>query len=248
MFADHLFIEKDYLRAANEYERFLFITDVEDDSLLFKSALCYQLIAQHQEALAVYKRIANKASGSSLDSLVRQAVHYSHLKLKNWEALKEISPVHDNDYYFIYYAEVSRSKKPVAEDFFNAITSDSLRNSLRALENNRQNLSYKSPLFSGFLSTLLPGLGKAYYGRSGDSIFSLAAVSVATIASSMAFKENREITGLITGAMAASFYMGTIYGSYIGTTIYNQNLYESWILELDRLNPVDRNPYWELWQ
>ena len=64
----------------------------------------------------------------------------------------------------------------------------------------------------------------------------------------MAFKENRERTGLITGVMAASFYMGTIYGSYIGTTIYNQNLYESWILELDRLNPVDRNPYWELWQ
>ena len=58
-FADYLFNEKDYERAANEYERFLYLSGEENDSTLFKIGICHQLLDQNEFALNVFKRIRN---------------------------------------------------------------------------------------------------------------------------------------------------------------------------------------------
>jgi len=39
-----------------------------------------------------------------------------------------------------------------------------------------------------------------------------------------------------------------IYGSYIGTQLYNESLREKLTEKLEQLNPVQKNPYWLKWQ
>src|SRR5690606_40637489 len=52
LFADHLFSEKDFLRAALEYEKL-----PEDDSINFKIALSYQAIEKYDAALDRFAKI-----------------------------------------------------------------------------------------------------------------------------------------------------------------------------------------------
>jgi len=56
-FADYLYNEKDYLRAAGEYQRYLFYSQGDVDSTLYKIALCYRLNGKMEKSIAVFQRI-----------------------------------------------------------------------------------------------------------------------------------------------------------------------------------------------
>lgn len=246
-FANYLFDEGDYLRAASEYERYLFFMEDGDDSTLFKIGLCYQLLNHHDKALSAYRELRNNPQGTTLDSLVQVASIYSSYKLESWEEIRAMMPANDEEFYFYYYAQIMNNPRPVDKSFFGVVKDNSLRKSLWKLEQNRQNLRRKSPVVAGALSAFLPGVGKMYYGHIGDGLFSLAATSFAGFVSYMAFREDRDLTGLVTAGITMSFYLGTIYGSYMGAMFYNERTYLDWKTELNRFNPVEQNPYWERW-
>lgn len=247
LFADYLYNEGDYLRAVSEYERFLFFSGDVDDSVLFRIGLCHQLLEQNDHALNIFDKVQDDSEGSQLDSLVRVASLYSFYKLERWEDIKAKQPVNDEESYFYYFAEVMTNSGIVDTSMFSSIKDDSLRNGLRELDQKRLRLTKKSPLTAGVLSAFLPGAGKIYYGRIGDGLFSLAATSLTTIISYMAFKEERILTGLTTAVITTSFYLGTIYGSYVGVELHNERMFWDWKTELNRLNPIEQNPYWENW-
>jgi len=62
-----------------------------------------------------------------------------------------------------------------------------------------------------------------------------------------AFAHERMLSGLATAALAASFYLGGIYGSYVGARIGFQERQALWWARLGRLDPVLEHPYLEQW-
>ena len=247
-FANYLFSEGDYIRAASEYERFLFYSGSFNDSILFRIGLCYQLLEHHDLALEVFDKILIHRERFQLDSIVHVARLYSLFRLERWEAIKSTQPVNDVEFYFYYYAKAMTHPCAIDTSIFARIKDDSLENGLRELSQKRLIFKKKSPLMAGVLSAFLPGFGKIYIGRIGDGLFSLAATSLTALISYQAFEEKRNLTGLTTAVIATSFYMGTIYGSRIGAEIHNERIFLDWKMELNKLNPIEQNPYWENWR
>ena len=246
-FADHLFRQGDYPRAAAEYERFTFLTGDARDSVLFKIGLCHQFSDDHNLALEAFHRVGDASRIAVPDSLLRLAVLYSYYQLEEWGKIKEITPANDEEFYFYYFGHAMNSAGAVSKSFFQAVVDESLRKSLWELERARQGLTGKSPATAAVLSAFLPGLGKTYYGRTGDGLFSLGATSFSGFVSYMAFRKGRNISGLATLAMTVSFYLGTIYGSYVGAELHNQRMYLDWKTELKKFDPMERNAYWDAW-
>ena len=245
-FGDYLFEQKDYLRAAMELERYLYMVGEDDDSTLFKIGLCHQLRGRYDFAVKAFLQIVNKNS-SNLNSTSRRAVFYNLSKLEKWEDIKSLSYKNDEEFVFYYLADVMLDAVPKDREYFQSIHEDSLKDQLLELENYRQNLKKISPLLASTLSALIPGLGKVYINRTGDALFSFTMINLAAFVSYKAFKSALYISGVITSGITLSFYLGTVYGSYIGAKLHNQQIYHDWRELLEKLNPVNKEPYWRLW-
>ena len=245
-FADHLYKTDDYLRAAIEYERYLFLSDSNDDTILFKIGLCHQFRERYDYAVQSFSQILNN-EGSELIRTARTAILYNNYKMENWEAILNFECLGDTELYFRYLALLQKDSTESENQTFGQITDDSLRAALTAIEKNRKHLKHKSPLLASVLSAAVPGLGKVYIRRSGDALYSFGMTGFAGIVSWQAFKANLLITGIVSSGITLSFYLGTIYGSYIGTILYNESLNDELIEQLERHNPVTKNTYWSSW-
>ncbi|MGC9363326.1 MAG: tetratricopeptide repeat protein [Fidelibacterota bacterium] len=245
-FANHLFATEDYLRAAIEYERYLFLTGTGNDTILFKIGLCHQLRERYDYASQAFLKITN-LPGSELISSARLAYLYNQYKLENWAAIRQFGSRTDPEHYFQYLAHLHQDSSAFPSATLQSIGDDSLRQLITETEARRQKLQQKSPLLASFLSSIVPGLGKVYIQRPGDALFAFGMTGFAGIVSWQAFKADLLITGVVCSGMTLSFYLGTIYGSYIGTQLYNHTQYEKLIEQLEDLNPIEKNPYWTAW-
>ncbi len=245
-FGDYLFEQKDYLRAAMELERYLYMVDEDDDSTLFKVGLCHQLRGRYDFAVDAFNKILNKGS-SGLDSISRLAVFYNLSKLEKWKEIKSIGYENDNEFVFYYLADVMLDEAPKNKAYFYPVHEDSIEAELLELENYRQKLKQKSPLLASTLSALIPGLGKVYINRAGDALYSFSMINLAALVSYKAFESALYVSGVITSGITVSFYLGTVYGSYIGAKLHNQQIYHGWRERLEKLNPVNKGPYWRQW-
>jgi tetratricopeptide (TPR) repeat protein len=246
-FANFLFDQEDYLRSAIEYERYLFLTDQQNDTILFKTGLCHQFRQRYDYAVESFERILNNQN-SPLIQIARLAVLYNYAQQQNWSVIRARGFQNDDEFFFYYLAALKMDSVQWDTGLFEKVQDDSLRTALMAIENQWHQIKPKSPLVASFLSTIFPGLGKAYIARPGDAIFAGFMTSLAAIVAWRAFESNLLVTGVITSGITLSFYLGTIYGSYIGTQLYNQSLREELTEKLEQFNPVQRNPYWLKWQ
>ncbi|MCK4639727.1 MAG: hypothetical protein KAU06_00180 [Candidatus Marinimicrobia bacterium] len=246
-FGNHLFKQKDYLRAAIEYERFLYLSNTQNDTIIFKTGLCHQFRERYDYAIESFKTVTLNDS-SDLYSTARLAIMYNYSKLQKWDDIRSFDYQNDNEFYFYYLATMELDSVEWDSDLFNNVKDDSLRSALSRIDSERHRIKPKSALFSSVLSTILPGLGKAYIKRSGDALFASGMTGFAALISWKAFEANLIITGIITSGITLSFYLGTIYGSYIGTQLYNESLKKNWFDHLEEFNPVTKNPYWLTWQ
>jgi len=245
-FGDYLFEQKDYLRAAMELERYLYMISEDDDSTLFKIGLCHQLRGRYDFAVEAFLQIVNKNS-SGLNYTSRHAVFYNLSKLEKWEEIKSIGYENDEEFVFYYLADIMMDAAPKDSEYFQSIHEDSLKDQLLELENYRQKLKQKSPLLASTLSALIPGLGKVYINRAGDALYSFSMINLAALVSYKAFESALYVSGVITSGITVSFYLGTVYGSYIGAKLHNQQIYHDWRERLEKLNPVNKGPYWRQW-
>jgi len=245
-FGEHLFAQGDYLRAAMELERYLYYTQNPSDSVLFKVGLCHQLRERYDFAVKSFRMLAAD-SASQLYHPARLALRYNLMQLNAWSQLRALGFHDDQEFYFYYLATVHLDDSNIAAPFFEKVDNDSLRQRYLSLERERARLKEKSPLVAGALSVILPGAGKWYLQRQGDALFALGMTSLAAFVSYKAFLRDLNITGVITSGITLSFYLGSIYGSYIGTTLFNQEQKQEWWQKVDQLNPLRKNPYWHAW-
>ena len=245
-FGDYLFTRGDYLRAAMEYERYLYLIDGNDDSTRFKVGLCHELRGRHDFAAQVFETLAAKTDGQ-LAASARLAFLYNLARGEDWKRIAASGNLEEETFYYHYAALAALDPAPLDSGFFDIVKNDSLRALFLRLEKERQGMRPKQPWVAAVLSAVIPGLGKVYNKRGLDGLYAFTATVFSGYVAYNAFTHERVISGLTATTLAASFYLGNIYGSYVGAKIDFQEQQTLWRAKLGQLDPVLERPYLEQW-
>ena len=227
-FANYLFCNKDYLRAANEYERLT--GDYINDTTQFKIALAYSFITDYPNALDRFSAINNLS------------VFFYNTQLEQLK-IKFLSTKFDDlrDYYNDSFTNVpsqfnSVGKKlfnfsylftddplPLKQDFLSPFSEEEILPASNFYDS-KKNLQYKDPFFAGILSAILPGSGKIYTGEYGDGVVAFLTSAVFSFIAYDNFRAGHNTRGWIWTGVAAMFYAGNVYGSIASAQIYNARI------------------------
>lgn len=224
-FAEHLFCNKDYLRAIDEY--FLVNQTSSSDALLYKIAYSYEKINDINKSEEMFSGLVNSKFGFfarmhlAKTSFVRNEGDNPYLFDENSHQFKKLKFMDD-----------VRKGKSLGENVAN-VFNNSEAVFIKNLINRKYNPSYKSKLAAGVLSAIIPGAGKIYVGEIGDGITSLILTSLFTYLAVNNFQNNHDTRGYIFSAVTAFFYSGNIYGSVVSAHQYNLKFNFSWDLDFN---------------
>lgn len=110
-----------------------------------------------------------------------------------------------------YYA-VSRAEKALMKHYINL-----------------KSIKTKSPVLAGISSALIPGLGKAYIGKTGQGISSFLICTVLGVQAWDAYSKSswRSPYFFLYSGLFGIFYTGNVYGSVTAARNYNNEKYEA---------------------
>jgi len=260
LFAEHLFQNGDYLRAAGEFQRFLFISNAQySDSVLYKIGLCYELSKEPEQAKSYYNKIIYNYPKSNLFD----AAHYqtAHIYFQSGEYDESIDYISNNiqrisshrGYFrmnllvgvnYLYQRKWKTAHDHFSSSFINDPQGlvDSTLSMFNHLSLKGTQLSYKSPTLAGLFSSIIPGMGKIYSGRINDGLYSFFVVGLTAWQAYDGFNKDgtHSIKGWIYGTLGTTFYLGNIYGSIVTVKLYNKKL------EDNLINQIDVNLRWML--
>jgi len=234
-FAEYLFNEGQYERAAGEYQRFLFASDSftrDADSVFFKIALCYRFAERYKKSIGYFQRIVKEYSRSDLmdEAYFEMGLNYSFVD--SFKQSNEILKTHFlNDSLknidkkvkqLIALNYIQQKEWDSAREVLYA--SDTLQGQLLTFIETGQNLPRKNPFVSGAFSAVIPGAGKFYCNRPTDGFYSLFTVGITGWQAYEGFKADgiHSVKGWIFGVVGGVFYLGNIYGSVVAADIYNE--------------------------
>jgi len=227
-FADYLFCDKDYLRAAIEYER---LAEVNmEDTIEFKIALSYSFIKDYYSAIQKFSGIHNSS------------IYFNEAKL---EELKINFLINDftglRSFYknsFITKVEKYNTQGEKLFNFSYLFTDDKLPSKDEFLSpfdvNEKENIStfydwkkkppYKDGTLAGIMSAVIPGSGKIYVGETGDGIVAFITTAVFAFIAYDNFKAGHTTRAWIWTGVAAFFYAGNVYGSVAAAQVHNAKI------------------------
>ncbi|NIA29051.1 MAG: tetratricopeptide repeat protein [Actinobacteria bacterium] len=248
-FAEYLYSEGDYLRAAGEYQRFLLISEsAPDDSILFKIGTCYSLGQKPQKAIDIFKKIINQKQASTLRDSALYEIAFLYFKMGKFEQSLNFLDDHPHTSILnfnkfsslksINYLHLKKWEKAY-QISSNAITgnalSDSLNFLLRNLALEGSDIHRKNKLSAALLSSVIPGAGKMYAHRFNDGIYSLITIGLTGWQAYDGFNKNkiRSTKGWIYGILCGGFYLGDIYGSVVAVKLYNEKTENDLIKKID---------------
>lgn len=247
-FAESLYGEKEYARAVNEYERFLFLRPegAGTDSVYVRIGKAYRNMDQYDKAITAFKKIRTAASPEGMDSpCVQMALTY-HMA-RNYTrvetALSECPPAALVDRRVMLLRGVTLLKQKYwqeADQFFRsqqavAMEDTQLFASYRDVAVRGMTLDRKNYIAAGLLSIVVPGAGKFYTGRYVDGMYSLLSVGLTGWQAYDGFSKDgtRSVKGWIYGVLCGGLYIGNIYGSLVSVNIYNTNLENELLKTID---------------
>jgi tetratricopeptide (TPR) repeat protein len=237
-FADYLYQTKDYLRAAGEYQRYLFHSPEDADNALFRIGLCYQRAGDTVKAVDFFGKVGAEsrfhfaasyqiAYTYFLSDQYENSVRFLDQTLggtKNTDERGQLKILTAFNY-------LHQRRWSDAEGILQPLTLkdaelNGVASSLRVRAREGVDLPRKNPALAGLFSTVIPGTGKMYCGQYGDGIYSLIVVGVTGLLAWNGFQENgvHSVKGWLLGSVSAVFYAGNIYGSAIAARIYNRQL------------------------
>ena len=239
-FADSLFREDDYLNAAHEYRRYLFLFPTEDDSdfVQFRLAACYQNAGRLASAIQAYQVLIDTYPTSPLIQRAQSNIAQCQLLDGNKDVAirslqRFLSQYPDSDLapraqFMIAtvqmedkdWEKASKTWEQISVKYPNtrfAEASDRLTRMVRS----SKLMPKRSPTLSGMLSAVIPGLGQAYSGRFLDGLQSLTVVG--TIGAGTAYYINREQyeVAIPVGLLGLFFYAGNVYGGVQAAKTFN---------------------------
>jgi len=240
-FAQHLFSEQEYLRAAVEFQRYVYSTEIPPaklDSALFQTGVCYRLGGDFEKAITYFGKISVESPQSPLVGECYYQVSLCHLMAGQDSAAVstatrrlslEEGPETRLELQKVISLSHLRSRRwgsalALSDSLSNIFPEDTLLASARLLAQEGQNLPSKSSLVAGISSAVIPGAGRFYAGRPTDGVFSFLAVGLTSWQAYEAFDEygSASVKGWVYGSIASVFYLGNIYGSAVAARIFNE--------------------------
>ncbi len=224
LFADYLFCDKDYLRAIDEYEKYLSV--FADDSIQFKIAVGYSAINDQSNA---YKKFSSIKITSSfyeqskiemLKSLYLQNIDSSFYSFAD-VLINSQSPFSNNAYRLKNTSLLFiQNDIPEKERFLIPFENEE-KNELSNFYDLKNNPPYKSEVWAGIFSTIIPGAGKIYTQEYGDGITAFILTGLFAYLAYTNFEHDHPTRAWIFTAVGAGFYAGNIYGSIASAQIFN---------------------------
>lgn len=227
-FADHLFCEKDYLRANLEYQKLENIVD--DDTLNFKIGLGYLYIDDYSNSI---QKFSNITSASTFFDDAKLQELKAHFLIENYPVFRS--------FYLDSYSNKTNNYQSNGKKLFNfsyLFTNDDLPSSEKLLnpfnkdEKGKVTSFYnwkneppdKNPTFAGIMSAVIPGSGKMYVGEWGDGIMALVTTGLFAFLAYDNFSAGHNTRAWIFTGLGVFFYAGNVYGSVAAAQIYNAKI------------------------
>ncbi|MGD9365407.1 MAG: tetratricopeptide repeat protein [Desulfobacteraceae bacterium] len=236
-YAEMLFANQQYLRAAEEYQRFSFFfpDHPKKREAIFKSGESFLLAGDPAKALAVFKDLSASEPMDSLAAesffkmadahLMMNAPTHALVQLNNIITLSADPKIKDRAYYRIAWIHIELTDWDGAKTAFDRITpAGRSRYKLTGLDTalgDAKSIGTKSPALAGTLS-IIPGGGQLYCHRYEDAFIALA-VNVGLIwAACDAFDNDQYGLGGLISFVGIGFYAGNIYGAVNDAHKYNR--------------------------
>jgi len=237
-FADYLYQTKDYLRAAGEYQRYLFHSPEDADNALFRIGLCYRRAGDTVKAVDFFSKVDSEsrlhfaasyqiAYTYFLSGQYENSIRFLDQTLDGTENVDELGRLGILTAFNYLRQKRWRDAEGILQPLIlKDVELNGVASSLRIRAREGVNLPRKNPALAGLFSTVIPGVGKMYCGQYGDGIYSLIVVGVTGLVAWSGFQENgvHSVRGWLLGSMSAVFYVGNIYGSTVAAQIYNRQL------------------------
>ena len=249
-FADFLYEQGDYLRAASEYQRYLFFQPRESHRIHHKIGLCYRLGGKPELAIRTFQTFIHTFPDSQLTNSAHYHIGVSYFLMEQFRqsvnyldaALPHIADLRLRavSQELIGLSYLMQKRWLEAGNIFDGLKeSDAAEVRENAIQYHNYalhgtQLPSRSPFLAGILSTIVPGAGRLYTGRIGDALTSLLTVGLTGWQAYDGFRRHgfSSAKGWTFGALSGIFYAGNVYGSVISARVYNRHAADEFLATL----------------
>lgn len=227
-YADMLFEKKQYLKAAEEYQRFAFFFPNHPNrrAATFKSGESFLLAKNIDAALLAFKSLSTAEPLDKLATesffkmaecyMLKNAPSHAVVQLNNLIMLSEDTAIKDRAYFVMGWVHIEQTDWSAAKSTFDRISPAGRKqyelNKLDKALVGAETIPTKDPVLSGTLS-IVPGAGQLYCHRYEDAFFAFV-VNVGLIwAAYDAFDNEQYGLGGLLSFVGFGFYTGNIYGA-----------------------------------
>ena len=239
-FADSLFQEKDYLNAAHEYKRLLFLNPdaPQIDFIAFRVAASYQNAGKLENAIRAYQLLIDTYPKSVLVERAKNNIAQCHVLLGDSEqglaSLKRFLSEHKESslapraHFTIGMLHADKGEWTQASRVWSDVYSTypdtpfaEVSDRLARRIKNADTLPHRSPTVAGVFSALVPGSGQVYTGRTTDGLYTFVGMVVLGSASFYYADQERYEVAIPVGVLSLFFYGNGIYQSIQSARVFN---------------------------
>ena len=247
LFADHLYRQQDYLRAAYEYERCAILQDASDPAareIMLRAGKAFQCAGQYGRSLELFARLLDTGEEDRVRELAIYESGLSYFRMKRFEESllflqNQYDPVALPDGALLIGADLMMLGRWQEAEEVLAGYGISAQEPLRETARKGSTMRRRSPLAAAVLSALLPGSGKIYAGEVGDGLHSLVFIGLIGTLSVLSFRADGmdSVRGWIYASAGGVLYGGNIYGSVVSARRHNRLREEALLQEVDQRIP-----------
>ena len=239
-FADSLFQEGDYLNAAHEYKRLLFLHPdaPQIDFIAFRVAASYQNAGKLENAIRAYQLLIDTYPKSMLVERAENNIAQCHVlsgdseqglaSLKRFLSEHKKSSLAPRAQFTIGMLHADKGEWAQASRVWNDVyltypdtpfaeVSDRLSRTIKNIDM----LPHRSPTVAGVLSALVPGSGQVYSGRMTAGLYTFGGMVVLGSAGFYYADQERYEVAIPVGVLSLFFYGNGIYQSIQSARAFN---------------------------
>jgi len=229
-FGNWLFQQGEYMRAATEYYRYLYYGGQENAWLWHQLALCYFKAGEYQKALTIYNRLIKSFPLAEPKEDIFYEAAFANFKIAEFEEciklIDELALQQDLlPPFFILrgsaYLLLGKDNQAVSDfttylAFPDAMDRVKVENLLELINKSAKE-NRLNPFLAGLFSSLIPGLGRIYAGRTEDGLVSFLLVGGCAALAFYSFSREgtNSLAGWIYVGLGSLFYISNIWGSVV---------------------------------
>lgn len=227
LFADYLFCDRDYLRAIDEYEKYLSYSD--EDTIRFKIALAFSAIGDQYNAIKNFNSLQETSKLYQISRIEElkslfNLKQFSQLNSKANELNQLKSDYSDIAKKIVNLSYLLNNESMPSEKIFLEPFDDQEKTIVQNFYFQKTNPDYKSEVLAGVYSAIIPGLGKIYTENYSDGITSFLLTGLFSYLAYTNFNNDHPVRAWIFTLAGAGFYAGNVYGSIASAQIFNAKI------------------------